>query len=60
MHTDVCIGIAAYMQFVNFIQDSIAIYLSENTENKTFNILTENKIIRDIPNWVKYSGISKI
>jgi hypothetical protein len=44
----------------NFIQDSIGFFIQDNVEEKTFDILVENRIIRGIPDWVKYSGLKQI
>jgi Pentapeptide repeats (8 copies) len=45
---------------VNFPQDSIGFFIQDNPEEKTFDILVEDRIMRNIPDWVKYSGMSKI
>jgi len=44
----------------NFIQDSIGFFIQDNVEEKTFDILVENRIIGGIPDWVKYSGLKQI
>jgi hypothetical protein len=44
----------------NFIQDSLGFFIQNNPEEGTFDMLVEDRIIRDIPDWVKYSGMSKI
>ena len=44
----------------NFIQDSIGFIIQDNMEEKTFDILAGDRIIRGIPDWVKYSGIKQI
>jgi hypothetical protein len=43
----------------NFIQDSIGFFIQNNSEEKTFDMLVEDRIIRNIPDWVKYSGLSQ-
>jgi len=44
----------------NFIQDSIGMFIQNNSENKTIDMLVGERIIRNIPDWVKYSGMKKI
>jgi hypothetical protein len=44
----------------NFIQDSIGFFIQENSEQKTFDMLAGDRIIRNIPDWVKLSGLKKI
>ena len=44
----------------NFIQDSIGMVIQNNPEEGTFDLLVGDRIIRDIPNWLKYSAIKKI
>ena len=44
----------------NIIQDSFGFIVQNNVEEKTFDILVENRIIRGIPDWVKYSGLKQI
>ena len=43
----------------NFIQDSIGFFIQNNPEEGTFDMLLGVRIIRGIPNWVKYSGLKK-
>jgi len=45
---------------VNFIQDSIGFFIQDNGEQKTFDMLVGDSIIRNIPDWVKYSGMKQI
>jgi uncharacterized protein YjbI with pentapeptide repeats len=47
-------------KWVNFIQDSIGFFIQDNVEEKTFDILLEDRIIRGIHHWVKYSGMKQI
>ena len=44
----------------NFIQDSIGFFIQDNLEEKTFDMLVGDRIIRNIPHWVKYSGLKQI
>ena len=44
----------------NFIQDSFGFFIQDNREEKTFDMLIEDRIIRNIPHWVKYSGLKQI
>jgi hypothetical protein len=44
----------------NFIQDSIGFFIQDNMEEKTFDMLLGDRIIRGIPDWVKYSGLKPI
>ena len=43
----------------NFVQDSFGFIIQDNREEKTFDMLVEDRIIRNIPDWVKYSGLKK-
>jgi hypothetical protein len=44
----------------NFIQDSIGMFIQNNPEDETIDMLVGDRIIRNIPDWVKYSGMKKI
>jgi hypothetical protein len=44
----------------NFIQDSLGFIIQNNSEEETFDMLVEDRIIRGIPDWVKYSGMKQI
>ena len=44
----------------NFIQDSFGFFIQNNREEDTFDMLVEDRIIRSIPDWVKYSGLKQI
>jgi hypothetical protein len=44
----------------NFIQDSLGFFIQDNLEEKTFDILAGDRIIRNIPDWLKYTGLKKI
>jgi hypothetical protein len=47
-------------KLVNFVQDSFGFFIQNNREEKTFDMLAGDRIIRNIPDWVKYTGLSKI
>ena len=44
----------------NFIQDSLGFFIQDNAIEKTFDMLVEDRIIRNIPDWVKYSGMKQL
>ena len=44
----------------NFVQDSFGFIIQDNREEKTFDMLVEDRIIRNIPIWVKYSGLKQV
>lgn len=47
-------------EHVDFSSNSVGIYLKNHSKNdKTFDLLTDNKLIRGIPSWVKYTGLSQ-
>ena len=41
----------------NFVQDSFGFFIQNNPEEGTFDILAGDRIIRNIPDWVKLSGL---
>ena len=47
-------------KYENFVQDSFGFFIQDNPIEKTFDILVEDRIIRNIPDWVKYSGLNQI
>jgi hypothetical protein len=47
-------------KFENFIQDSLGFFIQNNPIEKTFDILVGDRIIRNIPDWVKYSGMKQV
>ena len=47
-------------KLVNFVQDSFGFFIQNNVAEETFDMLVEDRIIRNIPYWVKYTGLSKI
>ncbi len=44
----------------NFIQDTFGFFIQNNGAEGTFDMLVEDRIIRNIPDWVKYSGLKQI
>ena len=44
----------------NFVQDSFGFFIQNNSEEETFDMLAGDRIIRNIPDWVKYSGLKQI
>ena len=46
-------------KLINFVQDNIGFFIQDNVEEKTFDMLVEDRVIRGIPDWVKYSGLKK-
>ena len=44
----------------NFAQDSLGFFIQNNGAEKTFDMLVEDRIIRNIPDWVKLSGLNKL
>jgi uncharacterized protein YjbI with pentapeptide repeats len=47
-------------KYENFIQDSLGFFIQDNPIEKTFDILVGDRIIRNIPHWVKYSGMKQV
>ena len=47
-------------KWVNFVQDSFGFFIQNNVAEGTFDILVEDRVIRGIPHWVKYSGLKQI
>ena len=47
-------------KYENFIQDSFGFFIQDNPIEKTFDMLVEDRIMRNIPDWVKYSGLKQI
>ena len=41
----------------DFVQDNFGFFIQDNVEENTFDMLIEDRIIRNIPDWVKYSGL---
>ena len=44
----------------DFVQDSFGFFIQNNLTEKTFDMLAGDRIIRNIPDWVKYSGLKQI
>ena len=44
----------------DFVQDSLGFFIQDNVAEDTFDMLVEDQIIRNIPDWVKYSGLKKL
>ena len=47
-------------KYENFAQDSLGFFIQDNVEEKTFDVLVGDRIIRNIPHWVKYTGLKKV
>jgi hypothetical protein len=47
-------------KYDNFVQDSIGFFIQDNVEEKTFDMLVEDRVIRGIPDWVKLFGLKQI
>ena len=48
------------VKYDNFVQDSFGVFIQDNREEKTFDMLLGDRIIRGIPDWVKYSGLKQV
>ena len=44
----------------SFVQDSLGFFIQDNPAEGTFDMLVEDRIIRNIPHWVKLSGLKQI
>ena len=47
-------------KYENFVQDSFGFIVQNNPEEDTFDMLLGDRIIRGIPDWVKYTGLRQI
>ena len=47
-------------KYEDFVQDSFGFIIQNNGAEKTFDMLVEDQIIRNIPDWVKYSGLKQV
>ena len=47
-------------KWVNFVQDSFGFVIQDNPIEKTFDMLVEDRIMRNIPDWLKYTGLKQI
>ncbi len=45
-------------KYQNFVQDSLGFIIQDNLEEETFDMLIGERIVRGIPDWVKYSGLT--
>ena len=52
--------LAKEVKWENFAQDSLGFIIQDNVEEKTFDVLVGDRIIRNIPHWVKYSGMKQV
>ena len=41
-------------------EDSFGFFIQDNPIEKTFDMLVEDRIIRNIPDWLKYSGLKQV
>ncbi len=44
----------------NFVQDSFGFVIQNNEEKGAFDMLVGDRIIRNIPDWVKYTGLKPV
>ena len=44
----------------DFVQDSFGFFIQNNVAERTFDMLAGDRIIRNIPDWVKYTGLRQI
>ena len=47
-------------KYDNFVQDSFGFFIQDNPEEGTFDMLVEDRIIRNIPDWLKYTGLKQV
>ena len=47
-------------KFENFVQGSFGFFIQDNPAEDTFDMLLGDRIIRNIPYWVKYTGLKQI
>ena len=47
-------------KWVNFVQDSFGFVIQDNPIEKTFDMLVEDRIMRNIPDWLKYTGLKQV
>ena len=47
-------------KYDNFVQGIFGFIVQNNPEEDTFDMLLGDRIIRDIPHWVKYSGLKQL
>jgi len=58
--TKYCFYLEKDRKWDNFIQDSIGFFIQDNVKEKTFDMLVGDRVIRNIPHWVKYSGMKQV
>ena len=44
----------------DFVQDSFGFFIQNNVAEETFDMLVEDRVIRNIPDWLKYTGLKQI
>ena len=47
-------------KYENFVQDSFGFFIQDNVAEETFDMLLGDRIIRNIPHWVKLSGLKQL
>ena len=47
-------------KYENFVQDSFGFIIQNNSEEETFDMLVEDRIMRNIPDWLKYTGLKQV
>ena len=47
-------------KYENFIQDTFGFFIQNNPIEGTFDMLVEDRIIRNIPDWLKYTGLKQV
>ena len=47
-------------KYENFVQDSFGFFIQDNPAEGTFDMLLGDRIIRNIPHWVKLSGLKQL
>ena len=47
-------------KYENFVQDSLGFFIQDNPTEGTFDMLLGDRIIRNIPHWVKLSGLKQL
>ena len=47
-------------KWYRFVQDTFGFFIQNNGAEETFDMLVEDRVIRNIPDWVKYSALKQI
>ena len=47
-------------KYENFVQDSFGFIIQNNSEEETFDMLVEDRIMRNIPDLLKYTGLKQV